>query len=190
MMEEYKDLSNNIRTNANLRFAQLTIFVALTSGLVTSYTGAITHYSKSTVNISSFPADMYAVIGILITVAFWIMDERTRDYMEVFRKRARDLEQTLEYRQYSIAEPALLANTRLGRRYRSHPYVWRALKNHMTGTNAMRGIFVGTFLLWTYAYCYPAIAILLLLLVSSPILRIKRGIRMRKLKRIRKIGSF
>jgi len=93
-LEEYKDLSSNMRQYANMRFAQLTLFIAMTAGLLNLLFGS-NHTTSDPLR------DVLKGIGILITVVFWIMEERAVGYWNHFRHRAVELERELGFRQYS-----------------------------------------------------------------------------------------
>ena len=95
---EYKDLSDNMRHYANMRFAQMTLYFALTAGLVTVV---------FTANPAQPPGLRLAlkIIGVVAAVAFGVMEERAATYWHHFRKRASDLEAVLGYKQY-MSRPA------------------------------------------------------------------------------------
>lgn len=120
--EEYKDLSDNMRHYANMRFAQLTIFVALTGGLI------MVVFSKD-VPDSPLAKVVLKLTGIFIAVMFWIMEERAADYWHHFRKRAVELEDLLGYRQYKD----------------------RPTGKFLTATNASRAIYAGVIVFWITA---------------------------------------
>ena len=92
LQELYKDLSENMRQYTNMRFAQLTIFVALTGSLV------VVGFGGSLAKPNSI---VLAVVGILIAVVFWVMEERAADFWHHFKDRAVELESQLNYRQYT-----------------------------------------------------------------------------------------
>lgn len=123
---EYKDLSDNMRHYGNMRFAQLTIFVAITGGLL-----AVISNEKSA--LLPIHKTILKVVGLCIAVTFWIMEERAADYWHHFRKRAEMLEESLGYEQY-----------------RGRPE-----KRLLTATNATRTIFVGIIVLWLIFSCFP-----------------------------------
>jgi dipeptide/tripeptide permease len=120
--EEYKDLSDNMRHYANMRFAQLTIFVALTGALI------VVNFSKDAPD-SHLAKTVLKVAGIFIATMFWIMEERAADYWHHFRKRAVELEDLLGYRQYKD----------------------RPTRRFLTATNASRAIYVGVIVFWISA---------------------------------------
>jgi hypothetical protein len=126
--EEYKDLSDNMRHYANMRFAQLTLYFALTAGLVT----ALFTVDPPLGDILRFTLK---IIGILASAAFGVMEERSTCYWEYFRSRAVDIEKSLGYKQYT-GGPA----TKLSRATK----LFRA-------TNAVRAMFLVGVLLWFLA---------------------------------------
>jgi hypothetical protein len=88
--EEYKDLSDNMRHYGNMRFAQLTIFVSLTSGFIILLFKDLSSFDKTFIKGSA----------TFFTILFGIMEERAADFYHHFRKRAKELEYLLGYRQY------------------------------------------------------------------------------------------
>ncbi len=118
-LEEYKDLSANMRQYASMRFAQLTLFIAMTAGLFNLLFG-----SNST--ISGLPRDIFKSVGILIAIAFWVMEERAADYWHHFRRRAVELESELGYRQYTT----------------------RPVRNFISATNAVRLLYGVVVIFW------------------------------------------
>lgn len=117
--DEYKDLSDNMRNYVNVRFAQLTLFVAITAALVT-----IAFTSEPPVSDSM--RFVLKIGGVITTVVFAIMEERAADYWHHYRRRAVELERELGYKQYS---------TRPARRI-------------MSATNAVRVFYICVFLFW------------------------------------------
>jgi len=126
--EEYKDLSDNMRLYVNLRFAQLTIFSALTGGLI------VVLFSED--NVPSPSAKIVLkVAGIFIAAMFWIMEERAADYWHHFRRRAVELEDLLGYRLYKN----------------------RPTRRLLTATNASRAIYGGVIVFWIIALIWHSI---------------------------------
>jgi len=89
---EYEDVSNNLRQYTGMRFAQMTLFVAITGGLV------------------SIPKDgspfswLWVIVGVFGVISggiFWVLEERAVDYWHHFMRRALELEKELGYRQYT-----------------------------------------------------------------------------------------
>jgi hypothetical protein len=96
--KEYEDLSSNLRHHSNLRFAQLTLFVAVTGGLI----GVI--FAKSPA-LAVAPKTGLKLFGLVATLAFFIMEERTALFWRCFRRRAVHLEGLLGDRQYTDQPP-------------------------------------------------------------------------------------
>ncbi|HWR52764.1 MAG TPA: hypothetical protein VN428_16760 [Bryobacteraceae bacterium] len=92
-LEEYKELGQNIRQYATLRFAQLTIFVAASAGLVTAAFGA-----RSSTTIEQAAA---SAAGLVITAAFYAMEASAVGYWRRFKDRAVELERELGFVQYT-----------------------------------------------------------------------------------------
>ena len=116
---EYLDASNNIRHHGNLRFAQLTLFAALTGGLFTLIFGGQQP-------LSAFDKTILEVLGVFVAVAFFIMELRTGVYWYHYQRRAAALEKILGYSQYSTLP--------FGK--------W------ITAANATRGLYVAVVVLW------------------------------------------
>jgi hypothetical protein len=93
--EEYLDASENVRHWSNLRFAQLTVFIAVTAGLTATLFQAQTPLSPSIRLVTK-------LAGLLIVAVFWITEERTMMYWRNFVRRAAVLEQELGFQQYSM----------------------------------------------------------------------------------------
>jgi hypothetical protein len=120
--EEYKDLSDNMRHYANMRFAQLTLYFALTAGLVTAlFTVAQPLDDRLRLALK--------IIGAFASVAFGVMEHRATVYWHHFRRRAVEIEKSLGYKQYTDGPPTKL---------------FRA-------TNAVRVLVWGGVLLWLLA---------------------------------------
>jgi hypothetical protein len=99
--EEYKDLSDNMRHYGNMRFAQLTLYFALTAGLVTALFTVDPPLSVSMRLVLK-------IIGALASASFGVMEERAADYWHHFRRRAVEIEKSLGYKQYTDSPTAKL----------------------------------------------------------------------------------
>ncbi|NOG93111.1 MAG: hypothetical protein HND42_07715 [Armatimonadetes bacterium] len=93
LKDEYIDVSNNLRHWNTLRFAELTVFMALTAGLINAmYIGK---------GAQSFEAGLLLkCAGIFSTLAFFVLQERTMTWFHAFNRRAIELEKELGFRQY------------------------------------------------------------------------------------------
>jgi len=120
--DEYKDLSDNMRHYANMRFAQLTLYFAVTAALITVV---------FTLD-PALPGDLRLLlkfIGVLSAAAFGVMEERAADYWHYFRRRAEQIEIVLGYKQYTD----------------------RPVARVFTSTNAARALVWGGMALWLLA---------------------------------------
>lgn len=120
--DEYKDLSDNMRHYANMRFAQLTLYFALTAGLVT----VVFAVHPPLDNVLRLWLNIVGAVG---AASFGVIEERAADYWHHFRRRAVELEKQLCYKQYTD----------------------RSVAKWFTATNAARVLVWGGLLLWILA---------------------------------------
>jgi hypothetical protein len=125
---EYQDISENLRHYSNMRFAQMTLFLAITAGL-----GSVI------INDLKTPCQWLRTIvgvgGAVATVIFWVLEERAADYWHHFRQRAVQLEEILGYAQYRE----------------------RPARSYVTATNAVRVFYTINFLYWVWFTVLPSI---------------------------------
>lgn len=107
-IEEYKILNENMRWFSNVRFAQLTLLIAISVGLFT-----IVFTSKPP--LSHIAAIILKAAGILTILAFWMLEELAADYWRHFRRRAEELEKELGYKQYSTVRHHRINSTNMFR---------------------------------------------------------------------------
>jgi hypothetical protein len=117
--EEYKHASENIRHFQSARFSLLTVFIAISAGLL-SVLAATSSTSPGYLGLA------IKAIGLLTTLLFGILMERTMLFWRHFVRRAIQLEETLDYQLYRTSPHGRL----------------------FTGTNAMRGFFVILGIFW------------------------------------------
>lgn len=117
--DEYKDVSANMRQYGNMRFAQLTLFIVLTAGLMTVL-------FTSDLPSTSLVGLVLKIGGLIVTVVFWIMEERATDHWHHFSRCAVELEKQLGYQQYST----------------------RPARTVVSATNAVRALYFFVFLFW------------------------------------------
>lgn len=91
-VEEYKDVSANMRQYANMRFGQLTLFIATNAAMVAAA-------FKPAAQVAA-PRWTIRTIGILLSVVFWLLESRSTAYWNVFMDRAKELERDLSFSQY------------------------------------------------------------------------------------------
>lgn len=122
--DEYSDASNNVRHWSTLRFAQLTIYIALSASLMNMAVsgGGSTPVARLLIKVA----------GLVVALVFWVLQERTMLYWNHFVRRAAELEPSLGFRQYS-------ARPRAG---------------VLSSTNAMRLFFVVIVLFWVAAFIW------------------------------------
>lgn len=119
---EYKELGENMRQHSSMRFAQMTLFFALTAGLLSAT-------FTSSPPLSSLLRFVLKTGGVITSIVFWIMEERVADYWHHYRRRAVELEKELGCKQYTTC-PA---------------------KTIVTATNAVRALYACIFLFWIVA---------------------------------------
>lgn len=122
-VEEYKDVSSNLRQYANMRFAQLTLFVALSGALVSVAFKPATQVAA--------PRWIIRTAGIVLSLVFWLLEHRSTVYWIAFIKRAERLEDKLSFRQY-----------------KGRPKSRVLLKIEINATNAVRLLFSFSILFW------------------------------------------
>jgi hypothetical protein len=108
-----------MRQYGSVRFAQLTLFIALTAGLLTAT-------FTSNPPISPTIKFTLKVGGIITVIVFWIMEERAADYWHHFCRRAVELEKELGYQQYTK----------------------RPARVFITATNAVRLLYAAILVFW------------------------------------------
>jgi hypothetical protein len=91
--DEYLDICETIRHFGNIRFAQMTLFLAITAGMLTVV------FQNET--ISLLASMSLKIGGMIIALLFWTMDARAMTYWHHFRERAIVLEETLGFQQWS-----------------------------------------------------------------------------------------
>jgi hypothetical protein len=117
--DEYRDLSDNMRQYGNLRFAQLTLFIASTAALLNA---TLTPGLPFTTELRF----LLKIGGVITAIVFWVMEERAADYWHHFRRRAVELEKQLGYQQYTT----------------------RPARTFITATNAARLFYASLLVFW------------------------------------------
>lgn len=172
---EYQDVSENLRHYGNMRFAQMTLFLAITAG-----------FGSVIINDLKTPCQWLRTIvgvgGAVAAVIFWVLEERAADYWHHFRRRAVQLEDILGYAQYK---------ERPGRSY-------------VTATNAVRVFYAIILLFWVWftvepsitarwgnrpdAWLVPLIGVPILLSIGVAVVLLRRILRFRQ-DRVKKKGK-
>jgi hypothetical protein len=122
-MEEYKEISTHIRHYSNMRFAQLTLFVAMQTALFAGVFALIDKCEPTTVALLK-------ALGAISTVVFFVMEERAADYWHYFVKRACYLELQLGI----------------------ECFLNRPSKSVFTATNSVRLLFVAIGIYWVSSF--------------------------------------
>lgn len=86
-IEQHKELNNNIRFYADARFKQLTLFLAA----ITAIFYSIFNYIS---NAETIP--LTSTIGVIVTLIFWIQEERAADHYHYYLKWLKNLEENNE----------------------------------------------------------------------------------------------
>ena len=119
VIEEYKEVSSNMRTYINMRFAQLTLFIAITGVLIK----VLFVNDVST----SYPFQVtLKIAGLIVGIVFFIMEESATDFFHHYRKRAIELDDLLGFKQY----------------------VTRPERKLLTATNGVRILFIVNIAFW------------------------------------------
>jgi hypothetical protein len=119
ILEEYRDVSNNVRMYALMRNGQLAILALLTSAFAVGYALA------GDPNATLYRA-VIAAVGLIANVAFFVMEERAADHWLYYRMRGIALEKALGFEQYTL----------------------RPTRSPLSVTNAFRSFHAALVLLW------------------------------------------
>lgn len=97
--DEYLDASSNARQFQTLRFAQLTVYLAITGVLLNLLFGSASA-------VDGLVSVMLRAGGAVMSLLFWVHQERTMAYWNHFVRRAAELEGELGFKQYSTRPAA------------------------------------------------------------------------------------
>ncbi|NOT50154.1 MAG: hypothetical protein HOP10_02645 [Chitinophagaceae bacterium] len=93
LRQEYTEVNQNLRHYGNMRFAQLTIFIALTGGLITLVFTKLSSALQFNLKIS------LEAMGIFTAGVFLLMENSSTMKWKGFKNRANELEIELNYQQ-------------------------------------------------------------------------------------------
>jgi hypothetical protein len=93
LRQEYTEVNQNLRHYGNMRFGQLTIFIALTGGLVVLVLTKLNPISQQKLKIP------FEFLGIFISLMFWRIEYSSTRKWIGFKERANELEIKLDYKQ-------------------------------------------------------------------------------------------
>jgi membrane associated rhomboid family serine protease len=90
---EYEQVCDTLRHYSNLRFVVLTVFFAFVGGDV-----AFIYGREKTAPLSPFVALAAKMAGVYGTLIFWFIEWRISGYVNSLEKRAKELEEKLDYK--------------------------------------------------------------------------------------------
>ena len=134
LLDEYKDSSANMRHYANHFVAFLSLFLALTGGLLSVLFGRNPPDSQTAVTLLQ-------TFGLIVTILFWVMTESAHYLWGHFARRAAAIECKLNFEQYR-GLPGFP-------QFRLRPASWASVIMLLLTTG-----------FWTYRICGVAIAFL------------------------------
>lgn len=102
-LEEYKEVGTNLRHYGNMRFAQLTLFVAISGGLLAAI------FAKDS-SLSFCQKVVVEFLGLLLAAAFFVIEKSAIQWWNRYYDRAKALENILGMRQYSLHRPLRFIN--------------------------------------------------------------------------------
>jgi hypothetical protein len=102
--DEYLDASANQRQFMTMRFAQLTVFLAISGFLVNVLL-------SESILLTKYGGEVLKAGGLLVALLFWVHQERTMAYWNHFVERAAELEKELGFNQYRTRPPAGLISS-------------------------------------------------------------------------------
>ena len=148
-MDEYKDLSENMRDYGNRRFALMTLFIALTAGLLSI------DFAQDP-PLSSQVRCALKLVGSITSIVFWIMEERAADYWHHFRRRAVELEEVLGYKQYQERpEPYIMKCVKSWmEKKRLTRWIYHSATSLVTATNAVRAFYGFWIIAWAVTWIW------------------------------------
>ena len=144
LIELYKDMGANMRHYARLRFAQMTLFVAITGGLAKVAVDLSTRTHVDSALLSAvvdqrvaLPQWLLGGGGVLAGIIFWVMEERAADFWHASKKCAEAIEGELPYEQSY-------------KQYRR----WKS-KKRVSATNATRLLYASVIQSWVLYAFWP-----------------------------------
>jgi|GEM_PF-2850482 len=87
---EYLDAGQHMRAYATLRFAQLTLFIAVSAGILSALVTKDTLAPKTILKIG----------GLIVALIFFIFEERSTGFWGHYKDRAKELEEVMHCSQY------------------------------------------------------------------------------------------
>jgi hypothetical protein len=93
-LDEYKSAGENIRWYSHIRFAQLTLFTALTAAIFTLA-------FSQTLALNPLAVVLLKLGGAVVALSHWILEARADLSWSHYMARASQLEKGLKFKQYS-----------------------------------------------------------------------------------------
>ncbi|MBU2503533.1 MAG: hypothetical protein KJ879_00565 [Nanoarchaeota archaeon] len=125
--QEYIHINEIIRHYHNQRFAQLTLWLAITAVLLSVLFG-------KTYNVTPIAAISLKLIGIIASIVFWVMDQRMVDHWRYFWQRAKQLESDLGFQMWQ----------------------YRPKRTLLGSTNATRLLYGAVTVFWLFTLFFPS----------------------------------
>lgn len=91
-LSEYREALAEVRVNSSLMFAELTVYLASSGALLQLY------FKPDNAHQGNLPI---AIIGLLLSLAFYVLHDRFGDFVHGARRRAEALERRLGFSLYS-----------------------------------------------------------------------------------------
>jgi hypothetical protein len=106
LLEEYKEIGANLRHYSNLRFANLTLYTAISGALLSVAYESLSEAGKG------LGVGALAIFGILAGILLWVNESRIQAYWYAFLGRGREIEIELGSKQYTQAPKKSLISSR------------------------------------------------------------------------------
>lgn len=103
VIEEYKEVGNNMRHFSNMRVAVLTIQLAINGVLLEKFASIDNLFLKFSIS----------TLGVITSVVFFIFEIRVTIYYLHYQSRAKELETQIQFSQYLIKPPSSKINATL-----------------------------------------------------------------------------
>ena len=126
LLEEWKDIRETLRYFGNKRFAQLTVFIAASGFMIDAFLKQTSSQSRT----------VFPITGMLLAIAFLVLEVSAVRYWKAFVKRGEEIESklpTLELMTHNRPSPT-------------------GLKILSTGTAATYTLYSVTFLYWALSF--------------------------------------
>ena len=120
LLEEWKEVRESLRYYGNKRFAQLTVFIAVTGFMVDAF------FAKSARAVILLP-----VAGMILSILFLLIERGEVKYWKAFASRGREIEHVLTDLRLMHRRPQ-----------------WRGVRKLLEPTCPIYGIYIISLILW------------------------------------------